>query len=584
MSSQDLHYDIVVVGGGGSGLAAAIEAARAGARVVVLEKAPRDMRGGNTHWAGAVLRIAFDDPHELAPLLSQNRCVPHALMTGHAIINVGGERLSVRATLLVSRPARLRLTDWLPGRPDRPDQKLNRPVIIQRLPLAEVTIAEALQPAGYRRYAVGKWHVTPGQSAKALADQHNWPLQRGFDRYYGTIHGAGSYWDPSALVRDNQQITTANDPEYRPKRFYYTDAISDQAVRFIREHARDHGAKPFFLYVAYTAAHWPMHAKESDIAKYRGRYDAGYAAIRDARWARQKQLGLVDSKWTPAPLAGDWDKVKNREFETRCMEVYAAMVDCMDQGIGRVVGELKQQGLFDNTLILYLQDNGGCAETVGRGMDATVRAERPALPVLAPDEFQFNSRPKQTRDGWPVRTGYGVLPGPADTYVSYGREWANVSNTPFREYKHWVHEGGIATPLIAHWPKGIPESQRNQLAQAPGQLVDLMATCLDVAGAKYPAEFRGQKITPLEGVSLRPAFAGKPLPRAQPLVWEHEGNRAIREGDWKLVAKGPKGAWELYNLAADRPEMNDLASQQPERVEALAAKWDAWAKRAHVLP
>ncbi len=446
-----------------------------------------------------------------------------------------------------------------------------------------VTIAEALKPAGYRNYAVGKWHVTPGQSAKDLAEQHNWPLQRGFDRYYGTIHGAGSYWDPSALVRDNRQITAVNDPEYRPREFYYTDAISDHAVRFIREHARDHTAAPFFLYVAFTAAHWPMHAKETDIAKYRGRYDAGYAAIREARWARQKQLGVVDAKWLPVPLVGDWDKVKNREFETRCMEVYAAMVDCMDQGIGRVIAELKQQGQLDNTLILYLQDNGGCAETVGRGTNATARTERPSLPPMPPDDFQYSSTPKQTRDGRPVRMGYGVLPGGPDTYIAYGREWANVSNTPFREYKHWTHEGGISTPLIAHWPAGIAPSRRNALVSEPGQLVDIMATCLDVARAIYPAEHRGEKIKPLEGISLQPAFVGRPLPRNKPLVWEHEGNRAVRDGRWKLVAKENQ-PWELYDLGADRTELHDLAAAQSDRVKTMAATWDAWAARADVLP
>jgi arylsulfatase len=446
-----------------------------------------------------------------------------------------------------------------------------------------VTIAEALKPAGYRNYAVGKWHVTPGQSAKDLADQHNWPLQRGFDRYYGTIHGAGSYWDPSALVRDNRQITAVNDAEYRPTEFYYTDAISDHAVRLIREHARDHTAAPFFLYVAFTAAHWPMHAKETDIAKYRGRYDAGYAAIREARWARQQQLGVVDAKWLPAPLAGDWDKVKNREFETHCMEVYAAMVDCMDQGIGRVIAELKQQGQLDNTLILYLQDNGGCAETVGRGTNATARSERPSLPPMAPDEFQFSSTPKQTRDGRPVRMGYGVLPGGPDTYIAYGREWANVSNTPFREYKHWTHEGGISTPLIAHWPAGIAPSRRNALVSEPGQLVDIMATCLDVARADYPAENRGEKIKPIEGISLQPVFGGRPLNRTKPLVWEHEGNRAIREGRWKLVAKENQ-PWELYDLETDHTEIHDVAATQPDRVKTMASTWDSWAARADVLP
>lgn len=446
-----------------------------------------------------------------------------------------------------------------------------------------VTIAEALKPAGYRCYAVGKWHVTPGASAKALADTSNWPLQRGFDRYYGTIHGAGSYWDPSALVRDNKLITAVSDSEYQPNVFYYTDALSDHAVRFVREHAKTSPERPFFLYLAYTAAHWPMHAKEADIAKYRGRYDAGYDAIRAARWAKQKQMGLVDEKWTPVPAAGDWATVKNREFETRCMEVYAAMLDCMDQGIGRLVNELKANGQFDNTLILYLQDNGACAENVGRGTNAAVRADRPTLPPMAKDEQQFNSQPKQTRDGWPVRQGYGVMPGPADTYVAYGKAWANVSNTPFREYKHWTHEGGISTPLIAHWPAGIPAARRGQFERQPGQLMDIMATCLDLAGVPYPAEYRGQKIKPPEGVSLRPAFTGWPLGRARPLVWEHEGNRAIRDGKWKLVAM-EKQPWELYDMESDRTELHDLAAAQPERVKAMVAAWDAWAARADVLP
>ena len=447
-----------------------------------------------------------------------------------------------------------------------------------------VTIAEALKPAGYHSYAVGKWHVSPGQNAKQLANTSNWPLQRGFERYYGTIHGAGSYWDPSALVRDNKQITAANDPEYRPAEFYYTDAVSEHAVRFIRDHARDHAQEPFFLYVAYTAAHWPMHAKEADIAKYRGRYDAGFGVIRDARWARQQQLGVVDAKWRSSPLVGDWSNVKDKAFDARCMEVYAAMIDCMDQGIGRVVAELKERGQLDNTLILYLQDNGACAETVGRGPKAEPRGAQPTLPVMSPDAFQVNSTPKQTRDGWPVRQGYGVMPGGPDTYVAYGRDWANVSNTPFREYKHWVHEGGISTPFIAHWPAGIAEANNGRIEKQPGQLPDIMATVLDVSGAKYPAERDGQAITPPEGVSLRPAFSGQPLGRTRPLVWEHEGNRAIREGDWKLVAKGLHAPWELYDLAADRTELHDLAAAEPARVVALGAQWDAWAKRANVWP
>jgi arylsulfatase A-like enzyme len=446
-----------------------------------------------------------------------------------------------------------------------------------------VTIAEALKPAGYRSYAVGKWHVTPGQSAQALEDRHNWPLQRGFDRYYGTVHGAGSYWDPSSLVRDNTLLTAVNDPQYQPKEFYYTDALSDHAVRFVREHATQRATQPFFLYLAYTAAHWPMHAKESDIAKYKGRYHEGYEAVHAARWAKLKQLGLVNPDWKPAPLVGDWNTVKDRPFEERCMEVYAAMVDCMDQGIGRLVAELKEQGQFDNTLILYLQDNGGCAEGNGRGPNAMPRADKPSLTPLGKDEPQFGSQPKQTRDGWPVRQGYGVMPGGPDTYVAYGREWANVSNTPFREYKHWTHEGGISTPLIAHWPAGLPTERRGRLEAQPGQLVDIMATCVDLAGATYPSELNGQKMKPLEGTSLRAALSGQTLQRTRPLVWEHEGNRAIRDGRWKLVAKENQ-PWELYDLTADRGEGQDLAPADPGRVKTMAAAWDAWAARAQVLP
>ena len=446
-----------------------------------------------------------------------------------------------------------------------------------------VTIAEALKPAGYRNYAVGKWHVTPGQTAQALAHTHNWPLQRGFDRFYGTIHGAGSYFDPSSLVRDGRLITVANDAEYQPAEFYYTDAIADHAVKFIREHGRDNQAQPFFLYTAFTAAHWPLHAKDSDIAKYKGRYDGGYEPVRAARRAKLKQLGLLDDQWGAQAPSDNWDAVKNKAFESRCMEVYAAQLDCMDQGIGRILAELKAQGQFENTLIFYLQDNGGCAESNGRGPKFTARADQPSLPPMGRDEPQHDSTPKQTRDGWPVRGGLGVMPGGPDTYIAYGRGWAQVSNTPFREYKHWTHEGGISTPLVAHWPAGVAAARRGAFEAQPGQLVDLMATCLDVAGARYPAEHRGEKIKPIEGASLRPVFAGKAIERTRPLVWEHEGNRAIRDGKWKLVAKENQ-PWELYDLAADRSELHDLASAEPDRVKKMSATWDAWAARADVLP
>jgi arylsulfatase len=203
---------------------------------------------------------------------------------------------------------------------------------------------------------------------------------------------------------------------------------------------------------------------------------------------------------------------------------------------------------------------------------------------MAPDELQKKIwPPMQTRDGRPVRTGPEVMPGPEDTYVAYGRGWANVSNTPFREYKHWVHEGGISTPLIVHWPAAIPADQDGQLRRDPGHLVDIMATCLDAAGATYPKEFAGQTLKPLQGISLKPAFTGQPLKRPDPLFWEHEGNRAVREGDWKLVAKEDQ-SWELYDLSKDRSEQHNLADTNPDKVKDLAAKWDAYAARADVLP
>ncbi len=442
-----------------------------------------------------------------------------------------------------------------------------------------VTIAEVLRPAGYRTYMAGKWHVT--RYDRSGLDNSAWPVQRGFERFYGTITGAGSFYDPTTLCRQNTFITPENDPEYKPAQFYYTDAITDNAVRYLDQHASETPDKPFFLYLAYTAAHWPMHALEKDIARYKGRYDRGYEAIRAARFARMKELGLIPATTVLSPGAAEWSAVEDKAWEARCMEVYAAMIDCMDQGIGRVVAHLQSRGQLDNTLILFLQDNGGCAEGQGRSANGPSPAD---LTPMKPDQLQPAIwPPMQTRDGRWVRTGPGVMPGPADTYVAYGRAWANVSNTPFREFKHWVHEGGISTPLIAHWPAAIPAERRGRLESQPGQLVDIMATCVDVAGAAYPEECGGRKIKPMEGVSLRPAFVGKEIPRTKPLAWEHEGNRAIREGRWKLVAKENK-PWELYDIQTDRSELHDQAADQPERVKAMAEAWNAWAQRADVLP
>lgn len=446
-----------------------------------------------------------------------------------------------------------------------------------------VTLAEAMKTAGYATYMTGKWHVTKKTKPEGDGDKHNWPLQRGFDRFYGTIHGAGSFYDPNTLVRDNQFISPFADAEYQPGEYYYTDAINDHAARFVTEHHQRSPKQPFFMYMAHTAAHWPMHAKESDIAKYKGRYKEGYDAIRRARLEKMKQLGLLDPRWQISPQAGDWSAVNNKAWEARCMEVYAAMLDCMDQGLGRLVETLKKNGQYENTLILYLQDNGGCAEGMGRNGPFVPRAGSPTMPPLAKDYLQPDMIPKQTRDGYPMRQGQGVMPGGPDTYIGYGKGWANVSNTPFREYKHWEHEGGISTPLIAHWPRGIGSDRHGKLEAQPAHLIDIMATCVELSGATYPKQQNGQMIQPMEGVSLAPAFAGKPLQRSAPIFWEHEGNRAIRTGNWKLVSKHP-GAWELYDMDADRTEMQDLAAQQPDRVKEMSTQWEAWAKRVGVRP
>ena len=409
-----------------------------------------------------------------------------------------------------------------------------------------VTLAEVLHAAGYATYAAGKWHVT--RSVKQPTG--NWPLERGFERYYGIITGSANYFRPNTLTRDNAPITIDTDPEYRPKDYYLTDAISDQAVRYVNEHRQRKATAPLFLYVAYTAAHWPMQAPAGQIAKYRGRYDAGYGPVRQARYERLKRLGLIRPGWKLSPQAGDWDRVERKDWEARCMEVYAAMVDRMDHGIGRIVEALRAGGQLDNTLLFYLQDNGGCAEEVGR------------------------AKPKEAKKQLP-------MPGPEDTWIAYGRGWANVSNTPFREYKHWVHEGGIATPLVVHWPAGV--KRRGELEHQPGHLIDVMATCVDVSGAAYPAQLNGHAIRPMEGWSLVPAFQGKTISR-EALCWEHEGNRAIRVGRWKLVAKGPAGKWELYDVDQDRTELHDLAGSDSDRVRSMAGQWEGWARRTSTLP
>lgn len=439
------------------------------------------------------------------------------------------------------------------------------------------TIAEVLKPAGYSTYVTGKWHVTKKIRPDAV-DKSNWPRQRGFDRFFGTIHGAGSFFDPNSLTLDNKQIPPGKD-------FYYTDAIADHAVQFISEHK---GNKPFFLYVPFTCPHWPMHAKPKDIAKYKGKYSKGWDALRKERYQRMIKMGAIESGWKLSPRdprAPKWEDAKNKDWHERRMEVYAAMIDCMDQNIGRIVETLKKEKRLESTLIIFIADNGGCAEENGsRGKTRTVFKGKNQPKPLGPTDLQTRMVPFMTRDGKPVRQGTGVMPGPADTYVAYGLPWANSSNTPFREYKHWVHEGGISSPLIAHWPKGIDAGRNGKWENQPGHLIDLMATCVDVAGASYPKTVEGRAITPMQGVSLRPAFNGKSIDRKEPIFWEHEGNRAVRDGKWKLVAKGANGKWELYDVEADRSELSNLAEKYPKRVVEMADQWDKWAIRAKAKP
>jgi len=335
-----------------------------------------------------------------------------------------------------------------------------------------VTIAEVLKQAGYSTYMSGKWHVT--KHTKPDGPKHNWPRQRGFDRFFGTIHGAGSFYDPNSLTRDNTQIVPDDG-------FYYTNAISNNAAKFIAEHKSRSGDKPFFMYVPFTAPHWPMHALPQDIAKYKGRYDGGWDALRAERHKRMIEIGLVKKQWKLTPRdegVPAWEDAKDKEWFARRMEVYAAMVDCLDQGVGRIIAQLKKSGDFENTLIFFLADNGGCAEEYGSRSAVKPDPSKPVvLKPMGADELQTRMQPTHTRDGRPVRTGYGVMPGPADTYIAYGKAWANSSNTPFRRYKHWVHEGGISTPLIAHWPAQI--KSRGKLRHQPGHLIDIMATSVD---------------------------------------------------------------------------------------------------------
>ena len=397
-----------------------------------------------------------------------------------------------------------------------------------------VTIAEALREAGYHVLMSGKWHVG--------GENGHRPLDRGFEHYFGILSGACNYFRPEPhrmLMLDNEQITPT-DP-----RFYMTDAITDKAIEYVQEYGRK--PEPFFLYVAYTAPHAPLHAWPEDIAKYRGKYRVGWDEIRRQRYERMIKLGVVDPRWPLSPRDPDvpaWDRVPDKDREDLRMSVYAAQVDRMDRGIGRLVEKVRQMGIEQNTLVIFLSDNGGDSEDIDEG--------KPGAEI-----------------------------GTIDSSIGYGRGWANVSDAPLRLFKRMTHEGGIATPLIAYWPAEI--RQGGQITHQVGHVIDLLPTCLDVAGADYPKQYRGRAIAPPDGLSLLPVLQARQRPGHECLSWEHEGNRAIRCGRWKLVSHYP-GQWELYDIEADRTELNDLAAKMPEKVKDLIGRYEQWSRRCNVVP
>lgn len=431
------------------------------------------------------------------------------------------------------------------------------------------TIAEELRTANYHTAMVGKWHLSHifFDGKKQLNhqtdeswwdDKKDWPRQRGFENYFGTIHGVCSYYDPFSLVNGNTPIQPDS------TNFYYTDVIADHAVADINHLGGTE--KPFFLYVAYTAPHWPLHAPEKDIARNRKTYMAGWDVIRSNRYQRQIQMGIINKDWPLSPRdprVRPWEEVRDKEWEANRMATYASMVEHLDTGVGKIIETLKQKRIDTNTLVIFFADNGACAE------------------VIMPEWYDIPSR---TRDSRQVAVGNGnhsVLAGPDNVWQSYGVPWANVSDTPFVLYKHFTHEGGIASPFIARWPAVIQKT--GGFSGELGHVTDIMATAVDVAGAKYPDRFNGNATQPLEGSSLLPVFEGKGRPHPKPIFWEHEGNRAVRLEQWKLVALHGK-SWELYDTLADRTERNNLAAAHPEKVKELSELYDAWAKRCNVVP
>ena len=404
-----------------------------------------------------------------------------------------------------------------------------------------VTIAEALKPAGYFTAITGKWHVGSAPS--------QWPCQRGFDRFYGTPQGGGHHWKnlPGRDLVLNDKVIPM------PEHWYSTTAFTEHALQFIDEGVA--AEKPVFLYMAYTAPHWGLHAPAEEIAKFEGRYADGWQPVRERRFARQLELGLFPAETQlspPDPKVPSWSSVDQQEMDLR-MATHAAMVHLIDRGVGQVVDRLRKHGQLDNTLILFLSDNGASAESGPTGFTGS-------------------------RGGDPkARTGT------RDSYNSFGISGANMCDTPFRRYKMYAHEGGIATPLIAHWPAAIPGRLNGSITSKPGHVIDLLPTCLDVAGAAYPMQRNRRATIPIAGRSLTPALNGGDLPRPEGLFWEHQGNAAVRDGKWKLV-RAHKQKWSLYDLESDRTELSDVSGRHPKRVAAMKKMWADWAERVGALP
>jgi arylsulfatase len=406
-----------------------------------------------------------------------------------------------------------------------------------------VTMAEVLGDAGYFTIMTGKWHLGAHRGTP--------PWTRGFMRSLCSPVGE-LYFPNQKQLRDrglyvNGKRHELDDPIFGTD-WYGVDLVTEWGLKFIDEAIA--AKKPFFYYLPHSATHFPLQVPQADIDRNRGKYKVDWDTLREARHKKQLELGLVSAEWPMAQRpkdVPDWNTLSDADKDRfdHIMAIYVAMIERIDRSVGTLVAGLKERGMLDNTLILILADNGGNAESGPRG-----RLE-------------------------------GDQPGGPNSTVYLGQCWATVANTPFWRYKHFTHEGGISTPLIAHWPAGIPAECRGKLESQPGHLVDLMPTVVELCGAAYPTEFNGHKIQPMEGVSLVPALAGNPINRQAPIFWEHEGNRALRSGKWKLVMKY-KGPWELYDMEADRTERHNLIHDNPKLAKELIAQWEDWAKRADV--